>query len=87
MQGIERRQHAVTGGLGIFTDSLKGAVAGGMVSGSPWGAAIGGVLGAGASAAGYLMDKDIMAIQHREQRSLAVDKFNYNKYNLSVRYI
>lgn len=84
MQGIERRQHAVTGGLGIFTDSLKGAVAGGMVSGSPWGAAIGGVLGAGASAAGYLMDKDIMAIQHREQRSLAVDKFNYQLGNIKA---
>ena len=84
MQGIERRQHEVTGGLGIFTDALKGAVAGGVVSGSPWGAAIGGVLGAGASAAGYLMDKDIMAIQHREQRSLAVDKFNYQLGNIKA---
>ena len=84
MQGIEKMQHRVTGGLGIFTDALKGAVAGGMVSGSPWGAAIGGVLGAGASTAGYFMDKDIMAIQHREQRSLAVDKFNYQLGNIKA---
>ena len=83
MQGIERRQHAVTGGIGIFTDSVKGAVAGGMVGGG-WGAAIGGVLGAGASTVGYLMDKDIMAVQHREQRSLAIDKFNYQLGNIKA---
>ena len=83
MQGIERRQHEVTGGVGIFTDALKGAVAGGMVGGG-WGAAAGAVLGAGASTAGYLMDKDIMAIQHREQRSLAIDKFNYQLGNIKA---
>lgn len=83
MQGIERRQHAVTGGVGIFTDSLKGAVAGGMIGGG-WGAAAGAVLGAGASTAGYLMDKDIMAVQHREQRSLAIDKFNYQLGNIKA---
>lgn len=83
MQGIERRQHEVTGGIGIFTDALKGAVAGGMVGGG-WGAAAGAVLGAGASTAGYLMDKDILAIQHREQRSLAIDKFNYQLGNIKA---
>lgn len=83
MQGIERRQHEVTGGIGIFTDALKGAVAGGMVGGG-WGAAAGAILGGGASTAGYLMDKDIMAIQHREQRSLAIDKFNYQLGNIKA---
>lgn len=83
MQGIERTQHAVTGGVGIFTDSLKGAVAGGMLGGG-WGALAGGVLGAGASTAGYLMDKDIMAVQHREQRSLAIDKFNFQLGNIKA---
>lgn len=83
MQGIERRQHNITGGVGIFNDAVKGAVAGGMVGGG-WGAAAGAVLGAGASTVGYMADKDIMAIQHREQRSLAVDKFNYQLGNIKA---
>ena len=83
MQGIERRQHSITGGIGIFNDAVKGAVAGGMVGGG-WGAAAGAVLGAGASTVGYMADKDIMAIQHREQRSLAVDKFNYQLGNIKA---
>ena len=83
MQGIEKMQHRVTGGLGILTDTMKGAVAGGIVGGG-YGAVAGAVIGAGASTVGYMMDKDIMAIQHREQRSLAVDKFNYQLGNIKA---
>lgn len=84
MQGIERTQQAVTGGIGIFTDALKGGVAGGLVSGSGWGAAAGALASGIASAAGYAVDKDMLAIQHREQKSLAIDKFNYQLGNIKA---
>lgn len=83
MQGIEMRQQQVTGGIGIFTDALKGGVAGGLLGGG-WGAAAGAAAGGIASAVGYTMDKDILAIQHREQRSLAIDKFNYQLGNIKA---
>lgn len=83
MQGIESRQQQITGGLGIVTDAIKGGIAGGMVGGG-WGAAAGAAIGGAASFAGYEVDKTILAIQHREQRSIAIDKFNYQLGNIKA---
>lgn len=83
MQGLEARQQYIAGGIGIGTDSMKGAVSGALVGGG-WGALAGGVIGAGMSAVGYGIDIDIMAKQHQEARSLAIDKYNYQLGNIKA---
>lgn len=82
-QGLEARQQYITGGLGILTDSIKGGVAGGMIGGG-YGAIAGAIVGAGASAVGYGADISIMARQHQEARSIAIDKFNYQLGNIKA---
>jgi len=83
MQGLEARQQYIAGGIGIGTDSMKGAVSGALVGGG-WGALAGGIIGAGMSSVGYGIDIDIMAKQHQEARSLAVDKYNYQLGNIKA---
>ena len=83
MQAIERRNQAVSGAVGIFTDTAKGAGAGGYVGGG-WGALAGGILGAGASAIGYGIDIDTLARTQRETKQLAIDKFNYQLGNIKA---
>ena len=83
MQSIEMRNQLVSGGVGIFSDAVKGATAGGLVGGG-WGALAGGILGAGASAIGYGIDVDTMARTHRENKQLAIDKFNYQLGNIKA---
>ena len=82
-QSLQARQQYITGGIGIGTDSIKGAMAGAMVGGG-WGALAGGIIGAGTSAVGYGIDIDIMAKQHQEARSYAVDKYNYQLGNIKA---
>lgn len=83
MQSIEMRNQLVSGAVGIFSDTAKGAGAGAMVGGG-WGALAGGVIGAGASAIGYGIDVDTMARTHRENKQLAIDKFNYQLGNVKA---
>ena len=83
MQSIEARQQYITGGIGIATDSMKGAIAGGMVGGG-WGAVAGGVIGAGVSGVGYGVDISIMQQQQQEARSYAVDKYNFQLGNIKA---
>ena len=83
MQSLEARQQYISGGIGIGTDSMKGAISGAMVGGG-WGAVAGGVIGAGMSAVGYGIDVDIMAKQHQEARSYAVDKYNFQLGNIKA---
>lgn len=84
MQGIEMRNQIVSGAVGIFNDTAKGAVAGGITTGSPYGAVAGGVLGGVASAVGYAIDVDTLARTQRENRQLAIDKFNYQLGNIKA---
>lgn len=83
MQSLEMRQQLISGGIGIGTDSLKGAMAGAMAGGG-WGAVAGGVIGASASAVGYGIDIDIMSKRHQEARSIAIDKYNYQLGNIKA---
>ena len=83
MQGLEMRNQLVSGAVGIFSDAAKGAAAGGMAGGG-WGAVAGAVIGAGTSAIGYGIDVDTMAKTHRENKQLAIDKFNYQLGNIKA---
>lgn len=84
MQSLEARQQTITGGLGIVTDAVKGAVGGAIIGGGIGGAIAGGVISGGASAIGYGIDLDMMSTRHRENRSFAIDKFNYQLGNIKA---
>ena len=84
LQSIEMRNQLVSGAVGIVGDAAKGAGAGAMASGSPWGAVAGGIIGGAASAAGYAIDVDTLARTQREQKQLAIDKFNYQLGNIKA---
>ena len=84
MQNIEMRNQLVSGAVGIFSDAVKGGVAGGLATASPYGAIAGAVIGGGASAIGYGIDVDTMARTHRENKQLAIDKYNYQLGNIKA---
>ena len=83
MQGIERRNQYVSGAVGILADTAKGAGAGAYLGG-PLGAGIGGALGGITSGIGYAIDVDTLARTQRENRQLAIDKFNYQLGNIKA---
>ena len=85
---LEYRNATIAGGLGVFTDTVKGAAAGGYLGaaagpvGAIAGAVIGGAIGGGASAAGMAVDLDTIMKQYQENRALSIDKFNYTLGNI-----
>lgn len=83
MQSIEMRNQYVSGAVGILGDTVKGASAGAYVGGG-WGALAGGLAGMTLSASGYAIDVDTMARTHRENKQLAIDKFNYQLGNIQA---
>ena len=83
MQSIEMRNQLVSGAVGIVSDTAKGAGAGAYVGGGV-GAVIGGTVGALASSIGYGIDVDTLARTQRENRQLAIDKFNYQLGNIKA---
>ena len=83
MQSLEMRNQVIGGGAQIFADTAKGAGAGAFVGG-PVGAVVGGVLGGATSAIGYGIDVDTLAKQQREQKQLAIDKYNYQLGNIKA---
>ena len=83
MQSLEMRNQIVSGAVGILADTTKGAGAGAM-AGGPYGAIAGAVVGGTASAIGYGIDVDTMARTHRENKQLAIDKFNYQLGNIKA---
>lgn len=82
-QALEMRNQLVSGGVGVLTDSVKGAAAGAMVGGG-WGALAGGVIGGVASGVGFGIDVDTLARMQRETRQLSIDKFNYQLGNVKA---
>ena len=82
-QNLAMRQELITGALGTITSGAVGAGAGAKVGGG-YGAIAGAVLGTTLSAVGFATDVDIMAKQQREQKALAIDKFNYNLGNIKA---
>ena len=83
MQSIEMRNQLVSGAVGILADVAKGAGAGGYV-GAGAGAIVGGALGAITSGVGYAIDVDTLARTQRENKQLAIDKFNYQLGNIKA---
>ena len=83
MQNLEMRNQLVSGAVGLLGDAAKGA-GGGAILGGGAGAIAGAVAGTGLSAIGYAIDVDTLAKQHRENRQLAVDKFNYQLGNVKA---
>lgn len=83
MQSIERRNQIVSGAVGIFADTAKGAGAGAFVGGGI-GGVIGGAVGGISSAVGYSIDVDTLARTQRETKQLAIDKFNYQLGNIKA---
>lgn len=83
MQSLEMRNQLVSGAVGLLGDAAKGA-GGGAILGGGAGAIAGAIAGTGLSAIGYGIDVDTLAKQHRENRQLAVDKFNYQLGNVKA---
>ena len=83
LQSIDMRNQIVSGAVGILGDTAKGAGAGAMVGG-PYGAIAGGIIGGTASGIGFGIDVDTLARTQREQKQLAIDKFNYQLGNIKA---
>ena len=83
MQGIEMRNQIISGAVGILGDTVKGGTAG-AIAGGPYGAIAGAVVGGATSAVGYAIDVDTMARTHRENKQLAIDKYNYQLGNIKA---
>lgn len=83
-QNIEMRLQLLNASVGAVGDAVKGAGAGMMATGSPYGAIAGAVIGGATSAIGGAIDTNILAQQQREARSYMIDKFNYQLGNVKA---
>lgn len=87
---IEQRNAAISGGVGVLTGAASGAAAGAIAGsiipglGTAVGAVVGGAAGALTSGVGLALDLDTNARKYRENKSLAVDKFNYQLGNIKA---
>ena len=79
----QMRDQLVSGAVGIATDTAKGAGAGAYVGGG-WGALAGATVGSLTSATGYVIDTDTLAKTQRENKQLAIDKYNYQLGNITA---
>lgn len=77
-QTLEAQFGAATG---TIQQGIAGAQTGAMVGG-PWGAAIGAVVGTATGAIGGAMDLTLLAGRQKDQRDLAVQKYNYQLGNI-----
>lgn len=89
-QSIEMRNQIISAVVGHFTGTIAGA-AGGAAMGSvagPYGAAIGaivgGAIGGTASLVSGIVDTITLYQQQREQKSLMIDKYNYQLGNIQA---
>lgn len=80
---IAMRNQMISAGLGIGKSALTGAAGGAMVGG-PIGAVVGGVIGGIGSAVGAVTDTQTLYAQQKEQKNLAVDKYNYQLGNIQA---
>ena len=89
-QSIEMRNQIISAVVGHFTGTLAGA-AGGAAMGSvagPYGAAVGaivgGVIGGTTSLVSGIVDTITLYQQQREQKSLMIDKYNFELGNIKA---
>lgn len=82
-QELDYKKQLISGGLGILTGGAAGAGAGAVVGGG-YGAIAGAAIGIAGSTVGMAIDTNYMVQQQREQRQLAIDKFNYQLGNIKA---
>lgn len=84
MHGQERIQSAFGLGVGTVQGAVSGATAGGLAGGGPYGAIAGAVIGGTTSLIGGMLDWSMMASRQQEDRSFAIDNFNYQLGNIKA---
>lgn len=82
-QSLAMRYQLIGGSVGVLDAGAKGAGTGAFLGGG-WGALAGGVAGTALSAVGMAADVDLLGKKQREQKSLAIDKFNYQLGNIKA---
>jgi hypothetical protein len=82
-QGIARQEAGWQIASGTVQGTVSGAVAGGMVGGG-YGAIAGAVVGGATSLAGGLADYANLGKRQAEEKSFAVDMYNYNLQNIKA---
>lgn len=80
-QSQEMRRAVLGGSLGVASDTLKGGMAGAQ---SGIGAGVGAAIGGVGSAIGLGIDIDMLAKRQREEKQLAIDKYNYQLGNVKA---
>ena len=83
-QSIDMRNQIIGASVGTITGGAAGAASGAMASGSWIGAIVGGVVGTAGSAMGGAIDTDTLAVQQRNQKGIAIDKYNYQLGNIKA---
>ena len=82
-QTLQMRQQIITGSLGIAAAGITGGVLGAQ-AGGVYGAIAGAAVGTAGSSVGFGLDIDMLAIRQREEKSLAIDKYNYQLGNIKA---
>ena len=82
-QRIQRISQVASGISGLAT---AGAIGGGVgaQAGGVYGAIAGAVLGTAASGVGFGLDMDLLAQRQKEEKGLAIDKYNYQLGNIKA---
>lgn len=83
-QSIEMRNQLVGAAVGTLGQASSGALAGFASTGSPYGAIAGAAVGGIGGAVGGAIDTETLARLQRDQRSLAIDKYNYQLGNIKA---
>lgn len=82
-QTLQMRQQIITGSLGIAAAGITGGVLGAQ-AGGVYGAIAGAAVGTAGSSVGFGLDIDMLALKQREEKSLAIDKYNYQLGNIKA---
>lgn len=82
-QDLALRQQLITGGLGTLTAGAAGAGIGAK-AGGVYGAIAGAAVGTAGSGIGFGIDTDMMLTRQREQKSIAIDKYNFQLGNIKA---
>ena len=80
-QSLQMRKELITGGLNVVRDGGLGAASGALLGGG-YGAIAGAAIGLTGSSVGMGIDIDMLVKQQRENRQLAIDKYNYQLGNV-----
>ena len=82
-QSLQMRQQLISGAMGIASAGIIGGGVGAK-AGGVYGAIAGAAIGTIGSAVGFGVDIDILATQQKENKSLAIDKYNYQLGNIKA---